>query len=330
MVRFVFSTNDLLRCRFAISPLGETVQAARALNGGRRGTTAGWIKARRATVGFEAEHTVRPLLALLPEHGYVPDFLTPPPRHPVADVAAELEVVRTTPPDRARPEIERALADRPVDDAVTRELRRRDAPERLAAQLFEIWSKLLAPCWAEIRVLLERDIAHRARALVDTGLAQALDDLAPSVSFEHNILQVRQRTTALRELDGAGLLLVPSLFIGPQSATMLNPAWPAALIYPARGAGNLGSDTPVRPGGEELAALIGPTRASVLAALEEPTSTSDLARALGRSPGNVADHLAVLLRGGLVAKRRERRRVLYARTRLGDALIAKEIRAATH
>jgi DNA-binding transcriptional ArsR family regulator len=95
---------------------------------------------------------------------------------------------------------------------------------------------------------------------------------------------------------------------------------PPALVYPARGtAALLGQGTEAN--GPALSRLIGATRAQILGLLEEPSTTTALAQRLRRSPGNVADHLAVLLRAGLVARRRAGRRVLYGRTALGQATL---------
>jgi DNA-binding transcriptional ArsR family regulator len=78
-----------------------------------------------------------------------------------------------------------------------------------------------------------------------------------------------------------------------------------------------------------VAKLIGPTRAEILELVAEPNHTSALARGLGRSPGNVADHLKVLRSCGLVARARIGRNVVYARTPLADALLAGARQTAT-
>ena len=126
-------------------------------------------------------------------------------------------------------------------------------------------------------------------------------------------------------LGGRGLLFVPSVFVWPKLAVRLDPPWPPALVYPARGVAALwerpGREQPgaARPG-TALDRLLGPSRAAILIALEEPASTTQLAATLGQSLGGIGDHLAVLRDAGLIGRARSGRSVLYRRTPVGDAL----------
>jgi len=124
-------------------------------------------------------------------------------------------------------------------------------------------------------------------------------------------------------LDGRGLLLVPSVFVWPALAVLTRSPWPVTLVYPARGAGALRRPTPGTAADQTvLADLVGATRAQLLIAVATPGSTTQLALSLGHSPGAVGDHLAVLLRAGLIVRSRAGRSVLYRRTPTGDALVA--------
>ena len=73
-------------------------------------------------------------------------------------------------------------------------------------------------------------------------------------------------------------------------------------------------------GREDLARLIGGSRATMLADLAAPRSTTELAERLSLSPATVSHHITALRDAGLATARREGRSVLYARTPLGDAL----------
>jgi DNA-binding MarR family transcriptional regulator len=110
---------------------------------------------------------------------------------------------------------------------------------------------------------------------------------------------------------------MPSAFVWPHALALAGS--PPTLIYPCRGVASLfwsehGVDATVGK-------LIGPTRALILEHLGEPNHTSALARGLGRSAGNIADHLKVLHACGLVARSRLGRHVIYSRTPLADALL---------
>jgi hypothetical protein len=283
-----------------------------------RAAHSAWLRRHRAALRRIADtHDLRPLVALTRPGGYTPDFLRPPPNGPGAEIDVELEQIRATPTERVRAEIRQSLRGQgPIGADVERALLADVAAERLADLLAAMWMGFVEPSWERIRGCLERDVLYRSRLLVARGLATVLEDVAPSVAFdgEHGLAQVRSR-------DGAGILLVPSVFIWPRAAAVRSRAsGPLTLGYPARGIEVIWAPSS-RPRHGELARLIGQTRTQILEALEEPMHTTALAHHLGRSPGNVADHLAVLRLSGLVANARVGAHVIYSRTSLGEAML---------
>ena len=123
------------------------------------------------------------------------------------------------------------------------------------------------------------------------------------------------------------MLLAPSAFVWQTPMVVTDEAWQPTLIYPARGVAALWEGAPTSP--EALAALLGRTRANLLALLDAPRSTTELARRMGVSAGGVSQHLGVLRAGGLVTPQREGRSVLYVRTPPADALVSGQDAAAS-
>jgi len=73
---------------------------------------------------------------------------------------------------------------------------------------------------------------------------------------------------------------------------------------------------------DPLAALVGRTRATLLATLGLPRTTTQLAEQLDLSPAAVSQHLKILKDTALVTARRRGRMVLYQRTAAATALLA--------
>src|SRR4029450_11494997 len=326
VITFILSLGDALRYRFVVSALGEALLLSRAMALPRafaHGTAAAWLRqhdlARRR---LEREHDLRPLLALLAAGSHFPDFLTPPTQAALGDTARELEEVRTTSAERARTEIERPLSTSPpLEAVVARQLRSRKTASGLADLLGSVWEALVAPSWKLLRDVLERDILHRPPSPPRGGPAALFADLAPLLTLAEPELRIQcPGVEATRALDGRGLLLRPSAFVGRSAAAALNETQPAELTYPARGLATLFFSGPEHQDAA-LATLIGSTRAQVLAVLADPMHTSGLARLFRRSPGNIADHLRALRETGLIDRARFGPHVIYWRPQLGDALL---------
>ncbi len=325
MLRFEVGTDDLLHNRFALSPAFELCNVLRLLAlPSQRRMTSPW--ARRLLPAFVELRRDTDLDAALALHTDVfgADFVAQPPTGVAQTWADDLAAVRATPPDQARREVEAVLAAQPVTDPrVLSVLRSEHVAERIADVLDLAWRRLLASDWPQLRAICERDIVHRAGLLGRSGWAAALDGLHPRVAWRDGAVEVADRLRGVRSVDlgGDGLLFIPSVFVWPEVATQYEDPWPRTLIYPARGIAALWETTAEPVGAEQLADLLGRSRARLLAALDAPASTSQLAASLGLAVGGVGDHLAVLRRAGLLHRARAGRSVLYARTALGDALV---------
>ena len=198
-----FGPEDLLRCRFALSPLWETTNAIRTLTEPRRhGYHLPWLRQVQPQL---PRLELAPLVAVQPRHGYTPDFLTPPPLSPLVTIDQELERVRATPTDQVAVELDRSLTQREgAPPAALRALLADPAAaaERLAELLERCWQLLLAPWWERIRDLLDADIAFRARRLAEGGLERVFADLQPWVRWQDGLLQVSTRASDHRDLGG--------------------------------------------------------------------------------------------------------------------------------
>jgi DNA-binding transcriptional ArsR family regulator len=324
VLRLLVGPQDLARSRFAVSPLVEVENVLRALH--RRtaaGPTAGMERLRPAYDRLRRESDLDLLLALqAPRYG--PTFVAPPPAGMNQTIDDDLAVVRATPLAVAREEIDRALGLQPagaVDDRVHRRLRSAAVVHTLAEVLEQAWTALVAPGWPAIRALLERDVLHRANLLVRDGWAGAFAGLHERIRWRDGAIELLGQPAQEVAAGGDGLLLVPSAHVWPGTMNYLEPPWPLALVYPARGVAALWSDRPAPPAAA-LARLLGGARAAVLDGLDEPASTTHLVHQLGLPLGTVGDHLRVLLDAGLITRERAGRSVLYRRTPVGDALVA--------
>ncbi|MGH3716999.1 MAG: DUF5937 family protein [Micromonosporaceae bacterium] len=320
MLRLTFTAADVASTRFAYSPLWEVVASVRALRQpGAHALHLPWLRwARRRLAGAE----LAPLYDLVPAGTRTtPGFLTPAPSTVEPELAAELAALRRTPSDLVRDSLDRMPWRRsPTVEALYADPRA--GLPRLVAAIETYWELALAPHWARLRALLEGDVLYRTRRLAEGGAAALFNDLHPGIAWDGDELRVAH--TDVRRaatLTGTGLVLVPSAYVWPKVYSKTVQPWQPVLRYPARGVATLwesgGAASPAA-----VAAVLGRSRALLLAELDAPASTTELARRTGITPGGVSQHLTALRDAGLVTGHRDRRSVLYARTAVADALLA--------
>ena len=313
MIEWKFTPDDVARIRFAFSPLFELVLSLVVLRApASHSLHLPWVRATRPLL---ADLDLSELFALVPVRGATADFL-----HPAAGLA--------TAGLRRRAPAGAGHAPRPGGRRAGRGARQaaeriRGDPEaaigRLADALQAYWDIALAGHWPRIQALLAADVLWRSRRLAVGGTRALFEDLHETIAWHGGQLSAADPFGYSGSLSGEGLLLVPAVMTWPGVRKMIEPYQPM-LAYPARAIGPLGdrrTTSPARPGRPD-----GQTRAAMLAALAEPSSTTALARRLAITPGAVSQHLSVLLDAGMVTRSRVGRSVLYLRTRSGDTLAA--------
>lgn len=327
MIELRLSAQVLGNTTFAYSPLGELASSLRLISTRRAGyVMQPWLRQtgdRLRGVDLDLLHAVCP-----PGH-LAPAFLfagSPDPRVTIEEQLGRVAAMSAE-------EIEREVADvwrgRVVPEAVHRLLDREQAAERLAAELHAYWEAVITPFWPRLRSVIDDDVSHRATQLLTNGLYELLADLHPEVTLHGTSLTIDKPRHPDAFYPEAELTLIPSVFLWPELIIEHDIPGHFKLVYPARGVARVwenGTETD----DDALGALLGRTRAAILACLDIPATTTQLAGDLGQSPATVSAHLSVLRRAGLLTSRRSGRHVLYRRTPLGASVVAaSELQAGT-
>jgi DNA-binding transcriptional ArsR family regulator len=321
MIELVLDHADLARVRFAHSPIREAVASLLVLQDPRRQPMYGrWLSTVRPQLaGLRLEL----LVALVPAGRYLPSFLLPPPARPWPVLTDELDAVTATHPAVVRAELDLVRDQRPLP-GVLRTLYQDPAAHLpvVANELERYWQVAVEPFWPRMRALGAADLAYRMERFADGGLTWVLESLHPDVSFADDVLQIDKPHHCSHRLDltGTGIVLVPCAFIWPTVLVECCGVDQPSLTYPPRGVAELW-EKPREEVTDPLSALIGRTRAALLASLGLPRTTTQLAAQLGLSPPAVSQHLKVLKDTALVTARRRGRMVLYQRTPTATTLL---------
>jgi DNA-binding transcriptional ArsR family regulator len=319
LLRVHFTAGDLARTRVADGPdpLWEILLSVQQVAERRPDPALRARLTRECPHGTEALRTVLPLM---PARGYFPDFLTP-----AASLAGALDdgidAVLSTPRRRLRTELAQVATHTPLPPW-TRRLADGE-PEvlrRLGRALRHHHATVLQPAWRQISERVEQDRQRRVQAQSAAGTEAMLRTFGHGLSWQAPVLVADYPVDRDLHLDGRGLVLVPSYFCRRTPVTLADGGLPPVLVYPARAPG--AGPVPATPPGDELAQLLGHTRAAVLQTLAGQCTTTELARRAGVSASSASEHAAVLRKAGLITSTRHRNRVHHSLTTLGSALLA--------
>jgi hypothetical protein len=198
---------------------------------------------------------------------------------------------------------------------------------RLAAAAVAAHQALVEPYWTRIHACLHAEHVARLRTLAAGGPDRLLSSLQSQwVRWRPPVLEVLVPADYDVPLNGRGIALVPSVFVGQIPSLHQNPNDPGSvpwLVLPPADSGreqrHLWGNP--RPRGAALAALVGRNRAAVLRTIAEGCSTTELADRVGISLAAASQHASVLRAAGLITTHRQGSAVLHVLTPLGAELL---------
>lgn len=251
--------------------------------------------------------------------GYAPDFLTPQPpaSHPSRALVAQLDLVAATGGEQVSREVGycvdfgRRLPGTTVDAVSSGTF-----AQRAANGMRTFWREAIGDGWGALRDVLDADIATRSEVLARRGVGDVLGSLHQDLRWDGEQISVRKPYDERRAIAGADLVLAPTALGWPGLTVQVCDPTEPVFSYPADAIGERRQQR-----AEALDELIGPSRAGILRDLGLPRSTAELSERHALTAPTVSHHLGVLLRTGMLVRRRRGRQVLYRRSARGDELL---------
>jgi DNA-binding transcriptional ArsR family regulator len=322
--RIHFTDEDLARTQVSptLGPLAETFMALCLLN--RPCASRKLFSEWRSQVEGTITRRMAPLTSLIPPGSTGVDLLTLTGEAPTIGqgLAALLAMPR-----------ENVLLEMGVTDrwhklpAAAWAMAEPEAREQLADAAQAAHRALVEPYWSRMHAYLHAEQVARSRILARSGPDKLLASLqGQEIRWRPPVLEVAYPKDMDLHLNGRGIEIVPSVFVGRGPNLTHDPSNPSAaprLIMPASAEGvrqNHLWDVPQRTGAG-LAALVGRNRAAVLSAVAEGGTTSEVASRVGISLAAASQHASVLRGAGLIITRRQGTSVLHVLTPLGAELL---------
>jgi DNA-binding transcriptional ArsR family regulator len=322
MLRVPFTAEDVARTRFAPSP-APMLELTAAVAMLQRHDPLFALWRRRAARALPRSAT--PLLELVPANLAGPLFLDP-----VSQGFDDgLDIALSTPTPVVQAELRRVFGGRPRAGSWLRALSDRDtaAWQRLRGALESGYDILLGADWSRIRACYQAELELKGRQWACDGAGAVLTSIHPGSHWDGSALNIPVESRLLIDLGGRGVTLMPSVFWRGRPMFTWHPDGSLVIVYPAAtplplAATGAGSSAGANASSHSsVGALLGSTRAGVLAAAASASTTTELARAAGVSLASASEHATILRNAGLITSRRQGRQVSHAITWLGQQLL---------
>lgn len=350
MLKIHLPNETLPSLRFAYSPLLELTVSYRLLRGDwQRATYWRWMEEAHQAISDTAYpymdalitggHSVKGYNRAVPK-GYIPDFLTPTPPHPISDIETEFERILNLPEDLIREGVSIAIEFFGASDIRCDFLAHpREGMQALITEMRDYWQRTLAHHWHRMIAVLENDILHHSRILTLDGIEALFPTLSETLAYENGVIQIgkipencdeekRKYFSSFKTvkqdvsvaLETEKFHLVPAIFAGNSTYHQVNEPWQPMILYTPRGAGLWNYEVPEPSQALEL--TLGAGKSRILLALATPYSTGELARKLSLTAGAVSQQLGKLHQAGLVESHRSGKHVFYRLSQRGTNLVA--------
>jgi DNA-binding transcriptional ArsR family regulator len=310
MLRVPFTAEDLLQTRFAPEP-GPLLELSLALAVLQRRDPLFERWRRRRPLPRAA----RPMLELVQPSGVGPLFLDP-----FSEGFEDgLDMVLSAP----QPRVEQDLAYVFPSGRATlfiKAIRARDhdAWVSLAEAMRASYQALLSDEWPRVLAGYRAEVSLRASMFTQHGVRAVLTSIYPGTTWDGNVLQIPVESRLRINLAGRGAILMPSVLWRDRPLFTRHPDGTLMIVYAAA--------TPLPLvegdlGGSSLGALLGTTRAAMLALAASCPTTTELARLVDVSAPSASAHTKVLRECGLITTKRDGKAVRHALTGLGEQLL---------
>jgi DNA-binding transcriptional ArsR family regulator len=318
VISFELEVADMAATRFTISPLHETVASLFPLYVCDDRFHSGWT--RDIHDRSDLDHEL--LSGLISPACRIPDFVTPAPTRSRPTFSEQLSQLRETTPEMVYGDVRAAYGDSPLPRALTGvEHDPAALRDDIAAALARYWTVAIAPHWQRMNAILEADVLYRGLRCAQIGAGAAYNEIDPQIRWHEGTLTVDIVESWNKHVPVAGrvMQLAPSVFT-PSPTLPISSDLRPVLSYRSRRSGLLWHE--VTPAASSaIRGLLGPRRAGLLLALDQPRSTTELAHQTTVTPSAISQHLRVLSAAGLVNRARVGRVVLYSQSELGRQLL---------